>query len=440
MNTLSAFLVELYADDIVAVYNTLVPRPIYFAKDYWLAIKSGEAADEPIIRELRRRKVFVLPAEDDRLLAKAREDALSSEGVSILYLILTDACNFRCAYCFQEERHGKSSGPLMTREVARQGLDLFIKNLRPEDYAVQIQLYGGEPLLNWDVFVFSVDYIHAMIERGSLPRSTKIIMLTNGSLLDETKAAFIKAANIELGLSIDGPAEYTNLHRKYTSGKPAYDTVIDALALIKRHKIPTMLSITVSPDNVAKLPDLVSWAQNTGVESIGFNPIGGKSYGYVSRNMVKVDYDRLLTSSLIKAFRKTSQYGMYEDRIGRKVAVFVKKGFIFSDCGAINSQLVVHPDGKIGYCHASRQYDVGDVSDAAFTIYNKGTIPAWREALPINRDGCMTCPAISLCGYGCFHNVIEEKGDVSFMDRQFCSYTRELMTFLVWELYNASRQ
>jgi uncharacterized protein len=294
--------------------------------------------------------------------------------------------------------------------------------------------------MNWDVFVFSVNYIRKLITEQKLPKQTKIIMLTNGSLLDEEKAAFIKSSKIEVGLSVDGPEKISDINRRFVSGKPTYKAILKALYLLKKHKIPTMLSITITPDNVTKLPQIVTWAHKNGVKFIGFNPISGGSYSYVSDKMKKEDYDRLLTSNLIKSFKKTSDLGIYEARIGRKVIEFVRKGFIFTECGAINSQLIIHPDGKIGNCHASRKYDVGTVFDPEFSIYNKGEIDAWREALPINKLGCLNCPAISLCGYGCFHNVLEDRGNVLLKDRQGCSYTRELMNLLVWRLYKTSSQ
>ncbi len=435
MDTFSTFLAERNQNNVVAVFNTLFPRPIFFAEDYWLRIKSRKVKDQRVLNELRKRKVLVRDGDDEKILSDTRKDAVASEGVSILYLVLTNACNFSCKYCFEEERHGRPATPPMTEEIAQKGLDLFVKNLRHNGYAVQVQLYGGEPLMNWDVFVFSVHYIHRLIAMRKLPKLTKIIMLTNGSLLDEEKAAFIKANHVEMGLSVDGPERFTNSNRRFASGKNPYKSILRAYALLQKHNIPTMLSITVTPENITELPEIVSWAHKIGVNFIGFNPIGGQSYNYVSEKMKKGTYDRLLTKNLLESFRRTSKYGMYEARIGRKVIEFVRRSFIFTDCGAINSQLIIHPDGQIGYCHASRKYDVGSVSDPKFSIYDKGQITTWRNSLPIFRTGCLRCPAISLCGYGCFHHVIEDKGDVAFRDTQCCSYTKNLMDLLIWQLY-----
>jgi uncharacterized protein len=436
MDQLTRFLVTMHRYGAVAVFSTLFPRPIFFTEKQWFKVKSGKVTDRQTISELKKRRVLVKPGDDEKLLEKVRAEALASEGVSILYLMLTSACNLCCRYCFQKERHGTVPiGPSMTRDIARMGLDLFVKNLRPGGYAVQIQLYGGEPLLNWETFVSSVSYIKQLIEEQRLPKLTKIIMLTNGTLLTEGKAAFIKAHNIEVGLSVDGPAGLTNENRVFASGEGTYKNIMGALALLKKYKIPTMLSITATPDNVTKLSEIVSWAKRSGVKFIGFNPIGGESYSHVAGKMGKQEYDRLLAENLVKAFKKTAKCGMYEARIGRKVIEFVRRGFIFSECGAINSQLIIQPDGKVGHCHASRRYDVGSVFDPDFSVYDKGETKIWRQALPVNKEGCLRCPAISLCGYGCFHNVWEDTGGVSARDKQSCSYTRRLIEMLVWELY-----
>lgn len=432
----------MFQGNQVAVFNSLFARPVFFSRTYWNKLKSGKTLSKDIERALRKTKIISSEKEDSDFLSHCWEIATQNEGVSILYLILTSFCNFRCRYCFQGERHGQvNTLKHMTKEIAKKGIDAFVRHLKPdENYDVQIQLYGGEPLLNWEVFVFSVEYIESLVFDGHLPKTTRIIVVTNGSLLDEEKARFIKSHKISVGLSLDGPKKLNDSNRRTLSGRSAYNQASEALSVLKKFKIPTTFSITVSPDNVGSLRDLVLWAKGIGIKSIGFNPMGGLSYGYVGSKMKKECYDELLVNGIVTSFKKARDLGIYEDRLGRKVTAFVNHDFVFSDCGAINSQLVIQPDGMIGFCHASRAYNVGSVFDEGFLIFDKGQIGKWRSSLPIYNQDCQRCAAVSICGYGCFHNVVEETGSTEKGDKQFCAYTKHFMDFLIWDLYHKSRK
>lgn len=447
----SRFLRVMEKNGMVAIFHALRPSPVFVSKDMWGKYVSGSEQNELLNLYLQNQKLVVKEGclEDCEAIARVREETMEGNLMSILYLVLTKSCNFRCRQCFQYERHPdiyqKKDGsmPLMSKEIAKLGIDAFVRHLDESDGEIhepQIQFYGGEPLLNWKTLVFSVGYVKELQSRNKLPDDLRLIIVTNGSLITDDIAHYFASNGISVGLSVDGPQEENDAFRVTARGKETYGLIKKALHILKKHKISITLSVTVNPNIVDKLPSIIWWAKNEmGVESVGFNPIGGKSFAYTGATISSEEYDRLLAKGLIEAFEVARDIGIYEDRVGRKADDFVHQTFKSVDCGAVANQLVVYPNGNIGFCHASDDYNVGTVFDQNFRIFHHPKIEEWKNALPINNPDCLSCPAISICGYGCFHNIIETDGNLSDKDRQFCLHTRTVMEFLVWDLYEKAR-
>jgi len=331
----------------------------------------------------------------------------------------------------------------MTTEVARAGIDSFVRHIIESDsdeLETQIYFYGGEPLLNWKVLVEAVEYADSLKE-SCLPKETIYMIVCNGSLVDDEKAEFFAKHKISVGLSLDGPKEKNDEFRLSARGKGTFDVIEKALRLLQKHGVNVTLSITVNPNIVYDLPDIVRWAKNEmKVESISFNFVGGASYSYTGAGMPPEEYDSVLAQKMIEAYVIAREIGIYEDKVARKIDDFVDHSFRIADCGAVNNQLVIQPDGQISFCHASNDYNVGSVADKNFRIFGHPSIKAWEDVLPINNSSCQNCPSISICGYGCFHHVRELEKSLVDKDSQFCLHTKAVMEFLIWDLWKKLQQ
>lgn len=447
---LSRFLKTLERDGMVAVLHVLTPHPIFVPKATWESYLAKPESAPELDQALKNIGLIIESKdEDNQMLAAIKSETIDVKLMSILYLILTKACNFRCRQCFQEERHPELSSKkpaksaLMTEEVARLAIDAFARHLaESEDEALepQVQFYGGEPLLNLKTLRFAVSYIRVLQSQSRLPEDLKLVIVTNGSLVTESVARYFAENGITVGLSVDGPQPQNDEYRLTAKGRGTFTSIEKALRLLQKHGAGVTLSVTINPNIVGKLPEIIRWAKkDMGVESIGFNPIGGKSFGFTQTLMKTVDYDRTLATGLVEAFQVARRIGLYEDRVGRKVSDFVNESFRAVDCGAVGNQLVVFPDGGIGFCHASENYRVSTVFDPDFRIFDHPRVEQWEEVLPLNRPDCLECPAISICGYGCPHNVLETTGSITDRDTQFCLHSQAVMDFLVWDLYEKAR-
>ncbi len=429
-------------DGVVAIFHALKPIPIFLSLEDWEEFCQSDG-DKELKDWLCEQHLLVETfREDDEARDAIAMEIIDRKSVSILYLVLTKACTFRCRQCFQYERHREDFPDLrpnlsMSEEIAYLGIDTFVRHIRESDddgSDRQIYFYGGEPLLNWDIFKKSICYVEGLQRKGDLP-DLSLSVITNGSLINEEKAKFLADHGIAVGLSIDGPREKNDVYRMYSDGSGTFDDIMNALETLRRYDVDVMLSITVNPNIVLNLSEIVLWAKKEmGVSSISFNLVGGNSYRYTLQEMSMDAYNRALAEGLVNAYNLARKIGVYEDRVARKVDDFSDHVFRSVDCGAVGNQLVVQPDGSIAFYHASDAYNIGSVYDPKFRIFEHPVIREWEKTLPLFNPRCQDCPAIAICGYGCFHHVLELGKPLEEGDEQFCLHTKAVMEYLIWKL------
>lgn len=441
---LSRYCKTLERGGTTAVFHSLKPEPFFIPSAEWERIVSqcdwgGEVGE--VMRELGL--LVSGNTQDDAYLTSVRSEFVDIETAPILYLVLTKQCNLSCRQCFQPERHTKmpTALPAMTMETAIAGIQSFVRHMKRsgsnQQYRPQVLLYGGEPLLNWEVFRGAVEYIESL-KGGELPEDVEIMTVTNGTVIRERHAQFLADHDVRVALSVDGPKDVNDRYRITNAGGGTLSLIERGLRLLQEHGVKTTLSITIMPDIAERLVDIVRWAKHEmRVEAVSFNMIGGGSFAYVADDAARLQYDEAVTRGLIDAFKEARELGLYEDRIARKVEGFIDHKFSAADCGAVGNQIVVQPDGRIAYCHASEQYNGGTVFDPNYFIFDDPGVAAWKRALPINNDlGCSDCPAISTCGYGCFHHTLERGSDPAMKrDEQYCLHNRRTFEFLIWDLF-----
>ncbi|MEI8103304.1 MAG: radical SAM protein [Candidatus Moraniibacteriota bacterium] len=433
----------------MAVFHALKPIPAFVDTTAWQNF--CQSMDDEALRSWLDGQGLLVESEveDDLFRDAIIEETLTKRMMSILYLVLTKACNFRCRQCFQPERHPQDhlelagAASLMTKETAMLGIDAFARHLNESEadgLEPQIYFYGGEPLLNWDVLVDAVEYVELLRGR-ELPEEIGFVVITNGSLVDHEKADFFARHNIGVGLSIDGPKEKNDAFRILAHGQGTYDKIVSVLRILQEHNVGVTLSITINPNIANDLPGIIQWAkEELGVDSVSFNMVGGGSYAHTGAEFSLEAYNDMVATGLVEAYQLARNIGLHEDRVGRKAEDFIYHSFKAVDCGAVNNQLVIQPDGLIAFCHASTEYNVGSVRDPEFRIFGHPAIQAWEDVLPIHNPKCQSCPAMSICGYGCFHHMLELERPLADGDDQFCLHTRRVMDFLVWDLLAQSQQ
>ena len=176
-----------------------------------------------------------------------------------LMLFLTQDCQLRCTYCFENHRHDEN----MSLDMAIKAAAYVAKNAETDGRTPSITLFGGEPLLMWDdVIVPLIKHI-----RDSYI-AFNINMTTNGLLLTKEKLLFLQENKVSFMLSIDGAENGNNATRQYANGKGAFDGMEKIIDLILEMVPSTQFRMTVTPENVQYLYESVLWFHNKGVRHL----------------------------------------------------------------------------------------------------------------------------------------------------------------------------
>lgn len=148
--------------------------------------------------------------------------------VAFMELILTEGCNLKCSYCFENEmiKHKK-----MTEKVAQAAIDLLFDYSQNET-KLSITHFGGEPLLNFPMVQFVTEYAE---DKARLTgKSVDFNMTSNGILLNESMAEYLDEHKINVLLSIDGCESTHDRHRLDKKGRGTFSRVMKSMRILKR--------------------------------------------------------------------------------------------------------------------------------------------------------------------------------------------------------------
>lgn len=394
---------------------------------------SGVPVDDNVTldAELRARG-FIVDGDDDQDSLQRWRSALQDLPVGILYLIISDDCNFACSYCFEKKAPGRAVGS-MSADLAAQSLRLFARTLARggQPYRAEVPevvFYGGEPLLNFETLRFCLDMLDSMRKSGELPSGTKAIVNTNGSLITGDVARTFKEHNVMVALSLDGQEETHNANRRYRSGSGTFQDALRGLKLLQDHGVQVSVSCTLNDDNLGEVDGLVPWLAELGVKGFGFNPQIGQG--------VDSEYARTATAAIIRSFKNGRAQGIYEDRMMRKIKAFAEGRIYLNDCAGCGQQICVSPAGKVGPCQAflleTDEYSVPFDSDL-----DCATDPIWvhwRGRSPVAMEECQSCIALGICGGGCPYSAYLNHADIFKLDDNFCVHAKMILEFMFDDL------
>ena len=329
--------------------------------------------------------------------------------VSLLIKPASSLCNLRCRYCFYHDiadvRSVKSYGR-MSLSTAERLIRSAFEAVSPGG-SIQFAFQGGEPTLAGLPFFRSFLELEA---RYAVPGVQVFHSIqTNGTLLDEDWAGFLRRHNFLVGLSIDGPKDIHDLHRVDGEGNGTWNRVTQALRLLQKHHVEVNLLCVVT-GTCAKRPQKVYRAlQKLGVPYLQFiaclDPLEGERGG-ASYSLTPALYGRFLCG-LFDAWYLDWKAGHYtsvrlfDDYIhlllGRPPGTCATAG----QCG---SYLVAEGDGSLYPCdfYVLDGWKLGEAGSC--TLEEASRSPLARRILDEGRQrppACRTCSWFSLCRGGC---------------------------------------
>lgn len=207
----------------------------------------------------------------------------SATGIHLMAKPSGPICNLDCHYCFYLEKESlfpQRHRFLMSEAVLR---DYIVENIRNEPGPeVLFTWQGGEPMLRGLDFYRRAVALQRELAGGKTIRNA---LQTNGVLLDEAWCAFLREAGFMVGISLDGPRELHDAARVDKRGRPTFDAVMNAIALLRRHGVPFNVLVTVS-DAVSRAPLAVyHFLREHGIRHVQFNPVVERLAGAQDRGL-----------------------------------------------------------------------------------------------------------------------------------------------------------
>lgn len=442
----SRFLLAFERDGLVALVHQLRPEPVYISEEDWhdiaSSITAGAQPNHDIVSELLTRKLLIDDLDIDRqTLEMARRQILQSlNRPTILYLMMAQGCNFACSYCpipALAKRYGEH---LLSFEDAVAGIALWQKHIKeyPQDEDPYFLIfYGGEPLLNREVLERLLPYIVEEQNVGRFPKGLELMLVTNGSLINEQLSKLLAYYKVTVAIGIDGPREHNDRTRIMSDGGSTFAIIKHAIKQLVDNGVRVVASVTITPSNVHRLAEYPDFLRKMGIAQFGFNLMKGEALIRELASGSVEDYCRAAARGILSGLASAAENGQcYEYQLEKKL-ITLRNGLPFSvDCTCYGNQLVIQPDGQVSNCPFLRldQGHIGELPDT-FRIGRTETVREWRHRLPLLNDSITAGDNNGILdGGGCAWSSSELCGYAAARDTNNAILTKEVTHELVWTL------
>ena len=443
--------------NVVALYHSLRMKPVYLNRETYEDLQAwlvgpfcNDYCNAPDnlkneVSELLKFKILNHSEEDDEKVLKFIRNKIPTPAINVCYMIMSEQCNLACKYCFlgNNDSCKRNNFELenMSKETADNAIDFFIRQIKMsgldyEENKPVIIFYGGEPLVNYQVLEYVAERLNGMRDKEKCIKNLEMSMVSNGLLLTKERALRLKELGVTIAISVDGFTEEANNMRVDMAGNNVFSKILATLEMCKNLGVDVSLSVTLSEETIKDTKDILKLVDKYGVKSFGFN-IMMSDENFV----IPQEYNEAAAQFIIDEFVELRKLGIYEDRIMRKLKAFTKAQVYFSDCAATSGgQVVIAPNGQVGICHGclhNKQYFVSEVDNQEFDATKDKDFIEWSKLTPINKEECLDCPALGICGGGCPINAMHlKKGNtIHSLDERFCIHSKKTLDFLISDLY-----
>ena len=206
-------------------------------------------------------------------------------------LMLTEACNMSCKYCFC----GKRNETLMSKQTAQKAIN-FLINMSGKRKNIDILFFGGEPLLNKPVFNFALEYASSVAKRTN--KKVNFRITTNGTLIDNDIAALIYKFKVKTMISLDGPPQVHNSQCPMADGSNSYDKILNGLSVLQKHDNPYVIRCTMT-HHPPPLLTLLNSLEKLVPKEIIVEPVLSPNYCHYDLTFDQGDYRKLIKQNEI---------------------------------------------------------------------------------------------------------------------------------------------
>ncbi|MBQ8371378.1 MAG: thioether cross-link-forming SCIFF peptide maturase [Clostridia bacterium] len=406
--------VDEVAYDIIEMYKEHDPEQIVSAMLEKYAGREDVTREDVLeciedVRELERGgKLF----SEDKYEKLAYSYKNNSNVVKALCLHVAHTCNLNCSYCFASQGKYQGDRALMSFEVGKRAFDWLIENSGTRRN-LEVDFFGGEPLMNWDVVKRLVAYAREI--EGKYNKNFRFTLTTNGVLIDDDVIEFANKEMSNVVISLDGRKEVNDHFRKNYKGEGSYDTIVPKFKRLveAREGKNYYMRGTFTHNNVDFTNDLFHMA-DLGFTELSMEPVvcpPGDPYALTEEDKpILFRQYELLAEEMIKRKKEGRGFTFYHYMLDLKNGPCIYKRI--TGCGSGTEYMAVTPWGELFPCHqfvGDPKYSLGNIWDG---VTNKAVQDEFRGCNSYSREECRNCWAKLYCSGGCAANAYHATGSI----------------------------
>ena len=333
--------------------------------------------------------------------------------VKALCLHIAHDCNLACRYCFAEEGEYHGRRALMSFEVGKKALDFLVANSGSREH-LEVDFFGGEPLLNWKVVKQLVEYGRSLEEANH--KKFRFTLTTNGVLLNDEIMEFCNREMSNVVLSLDGRKEINDKMRPFRNGSGSYDMIVPKFQKFAESRGQKNYYVrgTFTRNNLDFADDVIHYA-DLGFQQMSMEPVvadPAEDYAIREEDIPQIlkEYDKLALE-YIKRKKDGRGFNFFHFMLDLTAGPCVAKRL--AGCGSGTEYLAVTPWGDLYPCHqfvGNEKFLLGNVDTG---IVNTDIRDEFKLCNVYAKETCKDCFARFYCSGGCSANAYNFSGSIN---------------------------
>ena len=351
----------------------------------------------------------------------------TSGVVKALCLHIAHTCNLNCSYCFASQGKYHGDRALMSFEVGKRALDFLIENSGTRRN-LEVDFFGGEPLMNFDVVKRLVEYARSVEkEKG---KNFRFTLTTNGMLVDDDVIEFSNREMSNVVLSLDGRKEVHDRFRVDYQGRGSWEYIVPKFQkFVKaRDNKNYYMRGTFTHANPDFLEDIKTML-DLGFTELSMEPVvcasdDPSALTEEDKEIVMKQYEQLALL-MLERHKAGKPFTFYHYMIDLKGGPCIYKRV--SGCGSGTEYMAVTPWGDLYPCHqfvGEEKYRLGSVFEG---VTNTEIQDEFLACNVYTRPECADCWAKLYCSGGCAANAYHATGSVNGVYSYGCDLFRKRM-------------
>ena len=344
----------------------------------------------------------------------------NSKVIKALCLHVAHTCNLNCSYCFASQGKYQGDRALMSFEVGKRAFDFLIEHSGTR-HNLEVDFFGGEPLMNWDVVKQLVAYARSIEKEHN--KNFRFTLTTNGMLIDDEVIDFLNKEMSNVVLSLDGRKEVNDHFRRDYAGNGSYDKIVPKFQKLVEAREGKNYYVrgTFTHNNVDFTNDLFHMA-DLGFTELSMEPVvcpPDDPYALTEEDMPKLfEQYEILAKEMLKRKKEGRPFTFYHYMLDLKNGPCIYKRI--TGCGSGTEYMAVTPWGELYPCHqfvGDKAYSLGNVWEG---VLHPEVQDKFRTCNAYSRPECKDCWAKLYCSGGCAANAYHSTGDVNGVYKYGC--------------------